>query len=368
MHIKKFTGSTVKDAIKAIKAEFGEDALILSTKRIQTGLYEVIASVDYDLATPVTVDLKEAAKVEKKGAGKAKGNGKANEADWITPAVRDELRDLRELKEFCLSIMSQSKTRASQIFMELEEEMVKRGVDKTLAQKILMNTFKGVPREKTQDIGFLKLFMRNKMMEKIDVTDPLAMGGCIAFIGPPGVGKTTTIAKLAAIYMLRKKRSIALLTMDTYRIAAVEQLKVYGRIIGASVEVANSARELASFIDLHRDKDLVLIDTAGRSQKNSSHIKELSEMARACPEVKFNLVLNSQTRDEGLYDAVRAFSAVAIDSITFTKLDEGNIYGPILNTIVLARKPLAYLTTGQRVPEDIELASKERLLNFCMPN
>ncbi len=97
-------------------------------------------------------------------------------------------------------------------------------------------------------------------------------------------------------------------------------------------------------------------------------MKELSALAALSPEVRFNLVLSSQTRDECLYDSIRGFSAVPFSSLTFTKLDEGSAYGPILNTAILAKKPIAYLTAGQRVPQDIELASKERLLNFFMPN
>lgn len=360
MHIKKFTGPTVKEAIKAVKAEFGGDALILSSKRIQTGVYEVVASVDYDLTRPVDVDI-----------SKASGGGMADPApahDAPSGAIKDELKDLRELKEFCISMMSQSRTRPAMIYTELEEEFARRGVDKTLAQKILMSAFKGVPREKTADPGYLKAYMREKMLEKIDVTDPLTRNRIVAFIGPPGVGKTTTIAKLAAIYSLKKKRSVALLTMDTYRIAAAEQLRVYGKIIGVPVEVARNAVELSSFISLHRDKDLILIDTAGRARRNTAHVKELNEMHRVCPEIRFNLVLSSQARDSWLYETVKGFSVVPIDSLTFTKLDEADIYGPILNTMVLARKPLAYITTGQRVPEDIELATKERLLHFCIPN
>ncbi|MEK7773403.1 MAG: hypothetical protein AAB307_03570, partial [Deltaproteobacteria bacterium] len=318
---------------------------------------------DYDLTKPVDVDISKAS-----GSGIASAGSTDAGGGWIAPSIKDEIKDLRELKEFCVSMMAQSRTRAAQIYMELEDEFVRRGVDKTLAQKILMDAFKSIPREKTMDSGYLKVYMRNKMLEKIDVTDPLSRNRIVAFIGPPGVGKTTTIAKLAAIYSLKKKKSIALLTMDTYRIAAAEQIRVYGKIIGVPVEVARNAVELSSFIALHRDKDLILIDTAGRTRKNGSHIRELSEMARICPDIRFNLVLSSQARDRWLYETVKGFSVVPVDSLTFTKLDEADVYGPILNTMMLSRKPLAYLTTGQRVPEDIELATKERLLHFCMPN
>jgi flagellar biosynthesis protein FlhF len=210
--------------------------------------------------------------------------------------------------------------------------------------------------------------MKEKITEKIRVSDPLDKKAVVTFVGPTGVGKTTTIAKLAAVHALKRKKRVALLTMDTYRIAAAEQLKVYGRIIGAPVEVARNAGELARHISSHRDKDIILIDTAGRNPRNRAHMEEIAAIERISPDIKFNLVLSAQTRDEGLYDCVRSYGNHSIDSLTFTKLDEGRIYGPILNTMLLARKPVAYLTNGQNVPDDIEIATKQRLVKYFMPN
>lgn len=374
MHIKKYTAATVKEAMRAIKAELGENALIISNKRIQSGLYEVVAAVEYELTEEVNV--------RKEGTYGSSNvtpiftTPKRHEAPVrksVPPkedlnAIQKELKELRELKDLCWTVVSNSNTPASGVFSRLEEELTRNGIDKRLAQKILLNVFKGLSNDRSKDLDYIKLYMRNKVFEKMNVSDPLSSKGVVAFIGPAGVGKTTTIAKLAAIHALKKKKKLALLTMDTYRIAAAEQLKVYGKIIGVPVEVAKTSNELASFIEMHSDKDLILIDTAGRSQKNTAHIRELKEIAAIRPDIRFNLVLSSQTRDESLYESVRNFGSMPLDSLTFTKLDEGSVYGPILNTMMLARKPVAYLTTGQRVPEDIEPATRERLINFFMPN
>lgn len=373
MHIKKFTAGSAKDAMKAIKAEFGENALILSNKRIGSGLYEVVAAIEYDTAEPVSVSLPHPVKAapkapERKPEPQAKAEPKAKDSDDLGAFLKKELGELKELKEFCKAFISHAKTPVSEVYAKLEGELTANGIDKRLAEKILMSAFKGVAPEKSTDATQVKSCMRRTVLDKLSVADPLNSGGIITFIGPAGVGKTTTIAKLAAIYALKKKKRVALLTMDTYRIAAAEQLKVYGKIMGIPVEVAKNVKELASYIADHKDKDLILIDTAGRNHKNHNHMKDLSEIASLNSRIRFNLVLSSQTRDEALYDCVKRYISMPIDSLTFTKLDEGAVYGPILNTMLLAKKPVAYLTTGQRVPEDIEMATRERLINFFMPN
>lgn len=376
MRIKSFMGPTVKEALRMVKAEFGEQALILSNKRQGTG-YEVVAAVDYDLRETVAVDLKRVAnekpavvagpanrpQAQPKGAARVEPSG-----DALASELKKELKELRELKDLCLSFVARSGNPVSEVFTRLEENLVANGVDKRLARKILMTTLSGVTKEKTADIMYLKTRMKKNVYERISTKDPLSSRGAVAFVGPEGVGKTTTIAKLAALHALRGKKKVALLTMDTYRIAAAEQLKVYGRLIGVPVDVARDSRELRNYMTSHRDKDLILIDTAGRSQRDTARMHELRQIADSCPEMKLNLVLNSQSRDEAIYESIKGFGELPIDSLSFTRLDEGTSHGSILNAMALSKKPVAYLSTGSRVPEDIETASKERLLGFFMPN
>ena len=361
MRIKSFTGPTVKEALRLVKAEFGEHALIMSNKKLPAGQYEVVAAIDYNLAETATAGLKAASKSQ--GRILTAGTRASLESE-----LKKELSELRELKELCFSFAARSGTPAADVFNRLEENLVKGGVDRRLAKKILMNTLSGVTRDKAADIIYLKSRMRKKVYEKIAVKDPLASNGALAFVGSEGVGKTTTIAKLAALHAVKGKKRMALLTMDTSRIAGADQLKAYGRLMGVPVEVARDIRELKSAMASHRDKELLLVDTAGLNHRDPRRMSGLMDLADACPSMKFNLVLNSQTRDEAMYESVKGFGALPIDSLSFTRLDEGAEHGAILNAMVMARKPAAYLSTGSRVPEDIETASKERLLGFCMPN
>lgn len=175
----------------------------------------------------------------------------------------------------------------------------------------------------------------------------------IALIGPTGVGKTTTIAKLAAAYLLGGGRKIALITIDTYRIAAVEQLKVYGEIMNLPVEVVVHPEQLEQVLARHQNKDLVLIDTAGRSPRDSVSLDELEAFLAVDAEIETHLVLSATTRDRDLHEIYKRFSVLTPRSLLVTKLDECDSAGVLLNVHVRHNCPLSYVANGQRVPEDL---------------
>lgn len=183
----------------------------------------------------------------------------------------------------------------------------------------------------------------------------------LALVGPTGVGKTTTLAKIAASRLADLGGSIALITIDTYRIAAVEQLKVYGEIMHLPVEVVITADELRTALDRHRDKQLILIDTAGRSPCDTLSIAELATFFSPDLGIKSHLVLSSTAREEELLATVERFAQLGIASTIFTKIDECLRLGVILNVQIHNPGPLSYLTNGQRVPEDL-LAATPRLV------
>jgi flagellar biosynthesis protein FlhF len=367
MHIKRFTAPTLKAAMNAVKKEFGTDALILNTKRLHEDAgrsFEVVAAIDFDIdklapSPGPIVELKEL--IAEPAAAPPVTAGV--DADEIRRLVSNELG---EIKEMLMTITAAAETPVSGAVRALAREMIANGIEKGLAKRMLAKTCTGVKVKRGPD--YMKLRLREFFSEAIKVSDPLVSGRIAAFIGPPGVGKTTTIAKLAAIHALKKKRRIALLTMDNFRIAATEQLRIYGKIVGIPVDAAKTPEELGSLIREHSDKDLILIDTAGRGPEDKEHFKRLRQLADIEPAIKFNLVLNSQIRDDALAGAVRAYDEVPVDSLTFTKLDEGSVYGPIFNTMMQTGKPVAYTTSGQRVPEDIEIATREGLLNYILPN
>ena len=188
----------------------------------------------------------------------------------------------------------------------------------------------------------------------------------IALVGPTGVGKTTTLAKLAAHYLSNYSSSIALITIDTYRIAAVEQLKVYGEIMHLPVEVVITPDQLQEALQRHQDASLLLIDTAGRSPRDSLAISELSSFFRPELNIEKHLVLSAATRENELLSTIDSFAALGIDKTLFTKVDECTHTGVILNIQVQNNAPLSYITNGQRVPEDLLEISRRSVAELIM--
>ncbi|MCL1979726.1 MAG: flagellar biosynthesis protein FlhF [Proteobacteria bacterium] len=175
----------------------------------------------------------------------------------------------------------------------------------------------------------------------------------LSLIGPTGVGKTTTLAKIAAHYLSRHGGRIGLITIDTYRIAAVEQLKVYGEIMRLPLEVVISPQELEAALDRFRDADLVLIDTAGRSPKSGLEIQELAAFLRPELGIENHLLLSATTREREIEETIRRFSVLAISNFIFSKIDECDQLGVLLNIHYKNDTPISFLTNGQRVPEDL---------------
>jgi flagellar biosynthesis protein FlhF len=183
----------------------------------------------------------------------------------------------------------------------------------------------------------------------------------MALVGPTGVGKTTTVAKIAAAYRLRQGRAVGLITLDTYRIAAVEQLRVYAEIIGVPMQVARSQEELRQILEDMSDLDVVLIDTAGRSQKDVDRILDLRQWLDVAQPHEIHLVLASTASRSVLMNEAEEFSAVGIDRVVLTKLDEAVSFGMLVEVIHSIGKNLSFLTTGQEVPDHIETARSSRL-------
>jgi flagellar biosynthesis protein FlhF len=181
------------------------------------------------------------------------------------------------------------------------------------------------------------------------------------FVGPTGVGKTTTIAKIAANYALNKNKNVGLITADTYRIAAVEQLKTYAEILSMPVDVVYTPDEISGVIEKNSDKDMVLIDTAGRSYKNKSHFEELKTLIKAANADKIYLLLSMTTSPRTCNEIIKNYSFLEDYDIIMTKIDEAPSNGIILNTKVKTGKNLSYISTGQSVPDDIEVANTKRI-------
>jgi flagellar biosynthesis protein FlhF len=187
----------------------------------------------------------------------------------------------------------------------------------------------------------------------------------IALVGPTGVGKTTTIAKLAAMHTLKKKSKVALVTTDNFKAGAIEQLRTYAKVLRLPVEVATTAKELEKAVSKHGDKDLILIDTTGKSPRERDKLDELKSLLDGF-EIESHLCVSATTRDNELKDILDQFRTLPIHRLLFTKLDESRQLGCMVNLHIRNKLPLSYFTKGQRVPEDIEIATGKKVAELVL--
>ncbi len=186
----------------------------------------------------------------------------------------------------------------------------------------------------------------------------------IALVGPTGVGKTTTTAKLAAMYALNRGNKVALITMDIFRVGAVEQLKTYSRIMGIPLEVASTPKELEKAVEKHSACDLIFIDTAGRSHKDKEKLDEMKSFLEDKIPMEVYLCLSATTKDRELEEILNRFRIFQVSKVVFTKIDECESFGNMVNLLMKDNLQIAYFTTGQRVPEDIEIATPAKLADM----
>ncbi len=262
------------------------------------------------------------------------------------------------------------KTPAEQSLEDLLELLVERGIDREAAATIARFAAPQMNDRQRRDPDQCREFLSATVAGLVQTTGPLWTPGeaqkRISLIGATGVGKTTTIAKLAAEAITRSGARVALVTIDTYRIAAVEQLKVYGEIMGLPVEVVLSPEQLQEAFRRHRDKDLILIDTAGRSPRDQVRIDELNEFLGRGSDVENCLVLSAPTEERLQQKTLDSFSKLPISRLIFTKLDETDRFGSLINLPTRSNLPLAYLTDGQKVPEDLLMAAPEAVADLVM--
>lgn len=192
------------------------------------------------------------------------------------------------------------------------------------------------------------------------------MKGPIVLVGPTGVGKTTTIAKLAGKFSLIDKKRVGLITIDTYRIGAVEQLKTYADIMNIPFKVIFTLNQIETALESMKDCDVILIDTTGRSSKNIMQISELRAFVEKIKTDNIHLVLSCTTKNKDIDSIVQGYSVLGYNNIIITKLDETSTYGSILNILYSAKKPLSFITTGQNVPEDIKNISASEISSLIL--
>lgn len=377
MNIKRYEATTAKEALDLVKKDLGPDAIILHTRRSRRGglfgfmgqeVVEITAGADLvvpDEPTrsgrlkPVRV-LKPVAQVHK---------------------LRIRARELNEMK--VLGSPGRRGTPAavpasisSTAAEDLVRDLCRSGVSENLAQRMVNavhepGALSRLEGGQAKDPKALRLRLREEIAQTLRTVPSLEGKSdgplVVALVGPTGVGKTTTLAKIAAQAGLVQGRSVAMITADTYRVAATEQLKTYARIIGAPVEVVVKPKDMRAALAKHRDKRLILIDTAGRSPKHSEQLIELKSFMEAAHPDEVHLILSATTKYYDVLGIVEKFGIVPINRVIFTKIDETSSYGLILSVCANFGFPVSYIATGQKVPDDLERASRSRLAGLVVP-
>ncbi|MFJ7730420.1 flagellar biosynthesis protein FlhF [Lysinibacillus sp. NPDC097231] len=391
MKMKKYYASSIPEAMKQVRAELGEDAVILNSKVVITkkffGIikkksFEVVAGIDSvgpsNLAPapavlPITTPKKENARLQEiTSAVQAKihqvqpqHDATLQEEASIPEELRKEIADLKSLMQSMHKKTTQAQYPDELLpFIEyLRQQELSEELITTIGDELFMH-FK-----EASEINFsqCKLITKNLLRKSLE-NHPI--GGLsyekkyINVLGPTGVGKTTTIAKMAARAVLEKKKKIGFITTDTYRIAAIEQLKTYAGLLQAPVEIAYNATDFEQAIQRLAHLDLVFIDTAGRNYKEVKYVDDLQRLIKFDDQAESFLVLAMTTKEKDMVNIVEQFKQLPIEKFIFTKIDETNSIGTLINLMIKYNKGLAYYTNGQEVPEDIEEADLEAVLNL----
>ena len=350
MQIKKFTAKNYVEALEQVKLELGDDALIMSTRSIKPN------SPLYGRSVANKVEITAAIEFEEPVVANIESELDLNEGDGL---------DMKSLIFNLLSEKGQAQTlglKPSQF--ETYFHLVENGLDEQLASKILKKSTgqndEKPAKEKMRAMNLMEKVIPFEGEINLQTEGPKM----VAFVGPTGVGKTTTIAKVAADYEIRKNKKVALVSLDTYRLGAVDQLQIYGDIMQLPVEVAGGKSELREIVNRHSDKDLILIDTTGRSHRDKDYSLQLKEIFDAVGGVETHLVLSVTAQEKLLSTTYQQFLPLGVDRVLFTKLDEGLSFGPLFNFSVRNRVPLSYFTAGQNVPEDLEVAVPDKVISL----
>ncbi len=287
---------------------------------------------------------------------------------WLSLASKRNLSDSLKNKITDVDVKTSSSQRQniqrsrSRISYILHDCLAKNQVDSEYTYDILslLNEPYEYEREMTAR-DYLEIFINRKikMSGGLDESKKVSI-----LIGPTGVGKTTTLAKLAAQYHFQKEKSVGLITIDAYRIAAIDQLKTYAHIMSLPLKVALTPEELEKCINDYEDMDIILVDTPGRSQLNTIEIRNIEEFLSAAQPADTHLLIPTSLKESDAIACIETFAPNYVQNLLFTKLDETLSFGSIINVCMKARKPISYLTTGQNVPDDIKLAEVNSLVDL----
>ena len=426
MDLKRYRVNNIKEALKFIKRDLGPDALIISTRQVKDGkgafgmfsksMLEVTASAgkrakkDENQKIPSTKVLKSYETTSDYKEDMVEGNVLRPKTKSILPfsdSTNNFMQPLqKELQGIRLTLgdlSSQSNSFDDQLVGELKQELGEMrnilhilasrtevinepilpenllliyqqmkfsGLEEKFARRLIVEAQRNIDKNDIENYAYVKIFLARMLMKIIKITKGIEglknSQRILALLGPTGVGKTTTIAKIASEQSIQYKRKVALICFDTNYRSAPEKLRTFAKMINVPFSVVKNKKELNSLIKSYKDFDTVLIDTGGCSQRNDSKLFELKDVFEERGQIHNSLVLSATSKDSDMNEVTRKFGCMPIDSIIFTKLDESDTYGSLFNHAIRFKKPLSYLTLGQKVPEDLEAASRERLVDLLL--
>jgi flagellar biosynthesis protein FlhF len=377
MKIKTYVANNMQEALYKIKSDLGKDAIILQTKHIRKGgilgffsrsMVEVVAA--NDLAVTQTPSKK------------AYTNTRIHETvPPIQPTGSIEFQDIKndlgEVKDMIKNLYSNHLQKSlvsewgfSPVFERFYKKMMAMEINEELINSIFSKVSQALKPEELKDENVLFTTIKNELISQIGKIEPIHLSEdknvIVAFIGPTGVGKTTTIAKLAAKFTLYHEKKVAMITADTFRVGAIEQLKTYGELLEIPVEVIYGNDDIKTALNRVKGYDLVLIDTMGSSPNNKMQIKKVKSLLDAVNPTDIYMVISATTKSRDIGDILNNYKELNFNKLIITKLDETRTYGTIMNAVKMTDSNLSYFTVGQNVPDDIEIASAEKLAGMIL--
>lgn len=361
MKIKTFRARTFSEALDLVKKELSDDAIILSTeeKKGFRPSVEITAAVDYTAGqrvSPKRIAATQAAPVPATAQASTAYQVRKPAPETMKPGMVDEIKS--EIGSLRMAIESMKSNG-----YEVALPQKKKSILDFLRQKAVRDEFALLLCEKANALEDIPLLIS----ADIKIKRHTSMKKAVMLIGPTGVGKTTTIAKLAA-HAIKNKKQVAIINLDTYRIGATEQVRIYSNILGIPLALASNVTEFKAALEKFAEtRDTIFIDTTGRNPRDEGYIAQMQEIcAAAGVPLELHLLMNANGDDAFLVESYRWYRKLPIDYIAFSKVDEAVRFGTLYNLMQMYQKPVAYLTNGQRVPGDIEFPTVNRLASLIL--
>ena len=362
MRIKTYEADTIQDAMDQIKQDLGPNALILNTRQVTKSvkwfglakkqIIEVVAGI----ATPK----------------KAESDSSSALVPIPSPDVLDTQSENSVVEGKTVEAIALRNIRSA--LDDVYQRQIERGINKELSQRLvyLLDDIisNAVSHNRKLETKTIRQDFNDRLSQVIQVSGGVDFSveeqQIISLVGPTGVGKTTTVAKLAAVSSVLNYKKVGLISIDAYRIAAYDQLKTYAEIIGLPVELALSPQGARDAIDKFADQDIIIVDSVGRSPNHQVHMAELHGYMQVIRPTEVHLTVSASVKFEDLVRIVDRYRTLDVSRIIFTKLDETVTLDTVVNGAYYTKYPISYLGVGQTVPDDLEVANIERISNFLL--